>query len=85
MARMGNDLSGMMWGAAVFAFLVWRWRWADPRAAAEILRGPDRTPGSHEPCWTEQVKSDGRYSYGRYGCFHEELREADAREYYKGD
>ena len=77
---MSDHLASLIvWGAAGLAISICWWRRAGEKAAAEILRGPERTAGWNEPCWTEQVASDGRFSYGRYGCFHEELKEADAR------
>lgn len=50
-------------------------RRADARAAGAM---PDRT-ASDEPCWTEEIASDGRYVHGRSHCVNEELMEADAR------
>lgn len=32
-----------------------------------------------EPCWTEEMSTDGRLSYGRNGCYHAQLAEMEAR------
>jgi hypothetical protein len=43
-------------------------------AAATHAGGPP-----DEPCWTEEVAHDGRYSYGRGQCHNAELSEIEAR------
>ena len=32
-----------------------------------------------EPCWTEEIGHDGRYSYGRACCFDKDLMDVDSR------
>ena len=41
-------------------------------------RGPVDT-GPAEPCWTEEIAADGRYSYARSHCPHDLLMEMDDR------
>ena len=50
-------------------------RRADARAARA---GLDRTTPA-DPCWTEEIASDGRHFHGRSHCVNDELMEADAR------
>ncbi|MET1112822.1 MAG: hypothetical protein ABWX67_14985 [Allosphingosinicella sp.] len=57
------------------SFVIWAWRRFDVGALA-VTR--DRGP-PEEPCWTEQISTDGRLSYGRYGCYHADLAEMEAR------
>ena len=47
----------------------------DP-AELSMIRG-DIEP--QEPCWTEEIGSDGRYSYSRGQCFNAELKDLEAR------
>ena len=35
--------------------------------------------GPEEPCWTEEIVSDGRYLYARSHCPHDLLMELDER------
>ena len=35
--------------------------------------------GPSEPCWTEEIVSDGRYTYARQECVNDLLMELDAR------
>ena len=35
--------------------------------------------GPSEPCWTEEIVSDGRYTYARRECVNDVLMELDAR------
>ena len=35
--------------------------------------------GPVEPCWTEEIASDGRFRYGRSQCVNAPLIELDAR------
>jgi hypothetical protein len=56
-------------------FLLWAWPRFDVRQLSDRC---DRSP-PEEPCWTEQISTDGRLSYGRYGCYHADLAEMDAR------
>lgn len=57
------------------ALAVWAWPRFDVR---ELAATRDRSP-PEEPCWTEQISTDGRLSYGRQGCYHAELAEMEAR------
>ena len=41
-------------------------------------RGP-LDSGPEEPCWTEEIVSDGRYRYARSHCPHDLLMELDER------
>ncbi|HEX8239793.1 MAG TPA: hypothetical protein VF574_08660 [Allosphingosinicella sp.] len=61
--------------AAGLLFVCWAWRRFDP---GEIASTRDRAPPG-EPCWTEQISTDGRLSYGRQGCYHAGLAEMEAR------
>ena len=54
-------------------FLAWR-RFDSGQLAVTRDRAPPE-----EPCWTEQVSTDGRLSYGRQGCYHAGLAEMEAR------
>lgn len=60
--------------AAWTLFVLWAWRRLEAKQAAPRHRSPP-----DEPCWTEQVSTDGRLSYGRYGCYHSDLAEMEAR------
>ena len=54
---------------------IWAWRRFDVKA-------PSRTYDSappEAPCWSEQISTDGRLSYGRSGCYHAGLAEMEAR------
>jgi hypothetical protein len=65
-------------GLAIFPVgLILMWR--DVRPAPRL---PARAPldtGPAEPCWTEAIGSDGRYSYARAHCPNDLLMEMDAR------
>ncbi len=65
------DFLAMLAGMLIMTVPVMLARWLDPV-------GADR-PGREEPCWTEEIGGDGRFSYGRGRCFREDLRELDAR------
>ena len=54
-------------------FIVWAWRRFDASDLVVTRALPE------EPCWTEQISTDGRLSYGRYGCYHADLAEMEAR------
>jgi hypothetical protein len=56
-------------------FVLWAWRRFEARQLAATY---DRSP-PEAPCWTEQISTDGRLSYGRYGCYHADLAEMEAR------
>lgn len=64
-------LIGLGTGAS---FLVWAGR---PFDLGRLSARDDWPP--EEPCWTERISTDGRLSYGRHGCYHSDLAEADAR------
>ena len=49
-----------------------------PPAPAFELRPPLDT-GPAEPCWTEEIPSDGRFRYARSHCDHDLLMERDSR------
>jgi hypothetical protein len=53
----------------------WMWRRFDIRALS--VTGDSAPPD--EPCWTETVEGRDGLSYGRYGCYHAELKEMEAR------
>jgi hypothetical protein len=59
--------------ATLLLFQAWRRLDARPLAATH-----DRAP-PEEPCWTEEISTDGRLSYGRYSCYHADLAEMEAR------
>jgi hypothetical protein len=61
--------------AVALPFLLWLWR----RRGVKWPTVTYDSSGRDEPCWTEEVSSDGRYSYGRYGCYHGELKEMEVR------
>jgi hypothetical protein len=71
----GEQIWLLIGAGAVLVLLLWGWRRFD---IAGWLPTYGST-GPQEPCWTEEVASDGRHLYGRSGCFHEELAEMDAR------
>lgn len=56
-----------------FAIRVWR------RFDVRELSVTYDSAGPEEPCWTEEVRGPGGLSYGRYGCFHEQLHEMEKR------
>ncbi|MEA3041227.1 MAG: hypothetical protein QOC65_716 [Sphingomonadales bacterium] len=57
------------------AAAAWSVRRFDVREMSAI-RGE---PKAAEPCWTEEIASDGRYSYSRGQCFNAELMDLEAR------
>ena len=70
--------SGLLWfilALPLLLLVLWAWRRLD---VTEHV-GSGRSDLPDEPCWTEQIATDGRLSFGRYGCYHAELAEADAR------
>jgi hypothetical protein len=56
-------------------FVLWAWPRFDVK---QLSVTQDRGP-PEEPCWTEEIATDGRLSYGRYGCYHADLAEMEAR------
>ncbi|HEX8654251.1 MAG TPA: hypothetical protein VF693_03395 [Allosphingosinicella sp.] len=60
---------------AAMAAAFWLLRRFDVREMSAI-RGE---PKASEPCWTEEIGSDGRYSYSRGQCFNAELKDLEAR------
>lgn len=75
---------GAMTGESVWLLIVlggglaavaWGWRRFDVR---QLSVTHDRSP-PEAPCWTEQISTDGRLSYGRSGCYHANLAEMEAR------
>jgi hypothetical protein len=62
--------------AAAGLFAAWLVRLPhDPRMLAENWHPHE----PHSPCWTEEVRGPDGLSYGRYGCFHEDLAFQDRR------
>lgn len=56
-------------------FVLWAWRRLEAKQlAAARYRAPPE-----EPCWTEQISTDGRLCYGRCGCYRAHLAEMEAR------
>jgi hypothetical protein len=49
------------------------------KEAQRILDGPDRDIGPPEPCWTDEIARDGRYSYSRGQCVKDQLIDMDRR------
>jgi hypothetical protein len=49
------------------------------RADARAARAAADRAAPAEPCWTEEIASDGRHVYGRSHCVNDELKEMDAR------
>jgi len=49
------------------------------RTDARAVRPKPDPIAPDEPCWTEEIVSDGRHYYGRSHCVNDELMEADAR------
>jgi hypothetical protein len=47
------------------------------RADARAARAAPDPAAPAEPCWTETISSDGRYSYGRSHCVNDELLAMD--------
>jgi hypothetical protein len=73
---MESDTAWLLVGAAIWSlFVLWAWRRLESKQL-EVARY--RAPPG-EPCWTEQISTDGRLSYGRYRCYHSELAEMEAR------
>ncbi len=62
-------------GGAGLAVALWAW----PRIEVGAGSATYDSAGPEEPCWTEEIASDGRYSYGRSGCHSEQLKEMEAR------
>jgi hypothetical protein len=59
--------------AAVLIILRWR------RIDAFTFGTNYHCPSPLEPCWTEEIGHDGRYSYGRACCVDDDLMDVDAR------
>ena len=49
------------------------------RADARAARAMPEPSAPDEPCWTEEIASDGRHFHGRSHCVNDALMEADAR------
>ena len=60
-------------GSLLIAIFIWRRFDVNELAVTRPLEGPD------EPCWTQELGSDGRYRYGRHGCVNDELMEMERR------
>lgn len=71
----GETVSLTIGLGAALAFVLWAWRRLD---LSQLSTTYDSAPPD-EPCWTEQISTDGRLSYGRYGCYHSDLAEMEAR------
>jgi hypothetical protein len=56
-------------------FALWAWLRFDVKRPSATRDGEPPA----EPCWTEEISTDGRLSCGRYGCYHSDLAEMDAR------
>ena len=63
----------LLGGALLVVVRVWR-RLDVRQLSVTYDSGPPE-----EPCWTEQISTDGRLSYGRHGCYHADLAEMEAR------
>jgi len=73
---MDGDTIWLLIGLATGAlFVLWAWPRFD---VTQLAATRDRAPPD-EPCWTEQISTDGRLSYGRSGCYHANLAEMEAR------
>jgi hypothetical protein len=73
---MSGDAAWLLIGlGAGLPFVFRAWRRFDVR---QLAATHDRAP-PEEPCWTEQISTGGRLSYGRYGCYHADLAEMEAR------
>lgn len=53
--------------------------WLVRRFGVREVSAVGSDPMASEPCWTEEVAHDGRYSYGRGQCFNAELKDLEAR------
>ena len=74
--RMDGDTIRLLIGLGTGTlFVVWAWRRFDVKQLSHTC---DRAPPD-EPCWTEQISTDGRLSYGRQGFYHAGLAEMEAR------
>jgi hypothetical protein len=71
----GETLWLLIGVGAALAAAAWFLRRFDVREMSAI-RGE---PKASEPCWTEEIVSDGRYSCGRGQCFNAELKDLEAR------
>lgn len=74
--RVTGDTVWLLIGlGAALAAAAWCLRRFDVRDMSAIRA----EPAGSEPCWTEEIGSDGRHSYGRGQCFNAELKDLDAR------
>ncbi|HEV2748427.1 MAG TPA: hypothetical protein VGW34_14170 [Allosphingosinicella sp.] len=71
----GEQIWLVIAGGAGLVVLLWGWRRFDIAAGSPTYGSAE----PEEPCWTEELASDGRHRYGRSGCYHEQLAEMDAR------
>lgn len=61
---------------AALSFVLWaRRRRSEVRQLSTTYGGGP----AEEPCWTEQISTDGRFSYGRCGCYHANLADMESR------
>ena len=73
---MSDETVLLIIGAALafgFALLAWR------RFDVKQLSATYESAAVEEPCWTEQISTDGRVSHGRQGCYHAGLSDLDKR------
>ena len=71
-AELAMIAAGFVFGIC-FALWLSRWDWSWRDRPEPIRSVPS------EPCWTEEIRSDRRFHYGRAQCVNEELMEAEER------
>jgi hypothetical protein len=69
---------GGMW-LAIFLVAIQFAAIAELRRQRRRGAAPNYPPVREEPCWTEQVAGPDGLSYGRSGCFHQNLADMDSK------
>jgi hypothetical protein len=73
---MSNEtLLQILGGLAAFLLFALAWR----RFDIGEMSMTSTSSSAEEPCWTEAERREDGLSYGRYGCYHEQLHEMEVR------
>ena len=70
---------GLLWFVIGLLPLLLIVHWASRHVDVKDYVRPYHSDAPEEPCWTEDISTDGRFNYRRYGCYHAQLAEMDAR------
>lgn len=73
---MSGDIIWLLAGLGEASLLI---AWGSRRFDVKELVRADGSSEPEEPCWTEEISSEGRLSCGRGQCYDKKLSELDAR------